>query len=523
MRFKVTATDADGNEMPDPDPNPFCMGGIGCSPKLKPGESWYQSLQLWRYRRIEKPGKYTIRAKHDFGWEESEGRKFPEGEVTIELKEPSEEQAEKIVGEMLVAGPDRGWSYGEKRTKLFADFLSLQHPAYLPALARRMTGTNVQVLAGVASIATPKATRVLIDHLDHKDAAYRKRIAGCLFMRLPDPQLEGKLGKRNVFHNDRESQRKRLVEKAWRDEFRKPLLEQGRLWLTAADAGTLANGAFVLECLGSKDDLPHLLKALDRGLEISTTLELEEGCYPRPRGCMQELMRAANILIARGCEITLDPKTPGEAAVMLRSLVVRKDDRPKGWVEAAEGQLGHPIAYIRELALQSATVPLPAGYREKLPGLLRDRDLDVRIQACSLAARSEDKTLLADVLGVVRTESDDMALGTAYSAAQGLGGGYEALEVVVSRLPDTNVMGECMGFLCDLTGGGGRSGTLNSIGEGVRLKARWGKFLSEHEQEIREGRKFKLAEPPVTADLFPASMWFHVKGKVWPPGRGPRR
>ena len=36
LRFKVVATDARGNRVEDPDPDGFCMGGLGSAPQVAP-------------------------------------------------------------------------------------------------------------------------------------------------------------------------------------------------------------------------------------------------------------------------------------------------------------------------------------------------------------------------------------------------------------------------------------------------------------------------------------------------------
>src|SRR5262249_35879442 len=68
LRFHVTLTDEKGTPVAAPDPSHFCMGGISHSPGGAPGKKHYQSLQLLRYARLEKPGVYKVQASHDLGW-----------------------------------------------------------------------------------------------------------------------------------------------------------------------------------------------------------------------------------------------------------------------------------------------------------------------------------------------------------------------------------------------------------------------------------------------------------------------
>ena len=113
LRFKVTATDEAGNLVEDPDPHPMCFGGMIGPSKLKPGEKYVDSLPLMRYRRLVKPGRYTITVKHDFGWKEEGGRKRPVGEITITLRMPDAAQAEKIVARWRNC-PRSRYTWGEK-------------------------------------------------------------------------------------------------------------------------------------------------------------------------------------------------------------------------------------------------------------------------------------------------------------------------------------------------------------------------------------------------------------------------
>src|SRR5207302_4235877 len=55
-RFKVLATDEQGKAVPDPDPFPMEMGGLGYSKEIKQGDKHFESLQLPRYRRFAKAG-----------------------------------------------------------------------------------------------------------------------------------------------------------------------------------------------------------------------------------------------------------------------------------------------------------------------------------------------------------------------------------------------------------------------------------------------------------------------------------
>jgi hypothetical protein len=189
LRFAVQATDGAGKPSDDPDPSGFCMGGLGHSPTVEPGQHRYESVPLLRYRRIENPGVYTIRVSHDLGWTETPGRKIPVAETTITFVRPSEAEARRLVATMLEAPPFNGRTSGE-RSAPYPDFSVLRDPVYLPVLLERAREGSEKALEGIGSIATPRATEALIELARHEDAAFALHAAQTLDARLHDPQLD---------------------------------------------------------------------------------------------------------------------------------------------------------------------------------------------------------------------------------------------------------------------------------------------------------------------------------------------
>jgi len=63
-RFQVSATDAQGMSVRDPNPDPGVRVGsmlLGPPPEIKPGETYSERLQLARWLVFERPGEYTVR------------------------------------------------------------------------------------------------------------------------------------------------------------------------------------------------------------------------------------------------------------------------------------------------------------------------------------------------------------------------------------------------------------------------------------------------------------------------------
>ena len=128
LRFKVVATDAEGRKADDPDPWPWCEGGLEGDYLLKPGETSWQSIPLMRYCDFDHDGVYRIQVYHDLGWEGKDRYWFgdaienllpvgahnaPIGEVTIKLVMPTEARARQVVERMLTLPAERYAHWGE--------------------------------------------------------------------------------------------------------------------------------------------------------------------------------------------------------------------------------------------------------------------------------------------------------------------------------------------------------------------------------------------------------------------------
>jgi len=518
LRFKVSATGADGKTVPDPDPSGFCMGGMGWTPTVKPGEKYIASLALTRYCRFEKPGVYTLRVRHDLGWKETKERRIPVGETTIKLVMPTEKQAREVVEEMYRLPTDPGAVSGQ-RTRPYADFTALWHPVYLPILLERAENACEKALRAIGCMPTPEGTKALIGLLGHKERSFVLKVAGTLNCRLPDPEFKGKIGPRSPFRGGLYDRRRWLAQKSWRPEFAKPILARARELLAWHGDQSMAYAAFMLQCLGGKDDLPHLIDALDHAVPRTKGAPRETRVYPPPRGACRELLRAARMLVQRGAEIPADPKTPGQAVVFLVALRLRKDFRPQGWEATYARLLQHEIPYVQEIALESVPEPPPKALVELLRTRLAHPDLDVRIAACRAAGESKSPELRAPVLKLVASAEDHWLLNAATNAAHQLGARVETLGILASRLDSTEIGWECfytlMSWVIVSHDSGGKS--VLDAETARRLKARWTKFLQDHREALKAGRRFKPGDPELTPDLMPPEYKIHLKnGKDWP-------
>src|SRR5262249_11945227 len=149
--------------------------------------------------------------------------------------------------------------------------------------------------------------------------------------------------------NHLQDPRRYLRDASWRSEFAPSVRAAARRLLNSPDAQDVVQGAFMIEAVGETSDAASLSTALTEGLLKTVALPLERDVYPRPRGAMQELMRAAAMLTIRGAALPARLEEPGDLALWL--VAFGQGARPDGWRERFEAVLSHPIPYLREMAL----------------------------------------------------------------------------------------------------------------------------------------------------------------------------
>lgn len=502
LRYSVTAMDAQGREMPDPDPSGYCLGGIGGSHDVKPGEKHTESLPLLRYRRFEKAGVYRLRVSHDLGWKPSKARPLPVAEATITLVEPNAQQARKVVEEMYIRLKEN-----DGQETISNDFATLAYPVYLPILVARAAEGDEHALHGLGSIPTAEATAALIRLLDHKDARFARNVAQTVNLRLPDPEWQGKLGSRNALLDYREAHRRWLCERGWRKEFAPAVRKAGRqLLATRPDTESLQCGAFILECLGEKEDLPPLTRALDWAAFRAAKQPLEEHEYPRPRGAGQELLRAARMMSLRGIAPPVPPRSSGEMILFATAIGVRPQFRPPDWEATYARLLQAELPYVREVGLRNLPVPPPPALFKLLPALLADKNIDVQIAACDAAGKAKNSELREPVLRMLETAKEEWLFHAVNNAAYDLGLRMESIRVLVSRLDEEGMAAACLKQLSSilLSDSSGSRPTGLDVATGRACKAVWLRFVREHDNELRAGKDFHPADPALPIkELFP--------------------
>lgn len=511
-RFRVTATDEAGRAVADPFPNAGSMGGLGFDSTIKPGETHTEKVPILLYRRFDRPGRYTVRISHDLGWNQS-GRPYPVGEGTIIFQEPDAAQAERIVAAMEKLRTQGGEA---------PDFSVLRLPVFLAPLQRRAEAGDTKALEGLGSVESKEATEVLIRLAKGRKKAFALQAALILNARLPDPAFDKKLPPRGMFVDAGMESRNRLATVAWDERFSADVRALAVQFLADKEQRSVECGAFMIEAVGTPKEAPAVETAITRALGATQTVrdrrESDILNAPEP---LPELFRAMQMLHQRGYEPGPTPKGKTQACVSFQWLAGRPGPRTAEWEKAFERFRDDESFVLREAALRSIPQPVP---EKDVPAVMKgltDRDLGVARAACEVAGKSGDPRFVEPLLKIIATASHEWLLNAATNALYDLNVRYELYTAWVARMAEDGMLDLSFraleGVVADRTSGGSGSTNLPP-GELLAIQRAWRSFLTKHEQELREGRKFKLGGPELTPELYghAHSFWL-ADGKQWPP------
>lgn len=525
-RFKVSARDAQGNPVPDPNPTESNFGGLGGSISVAPGGNWTQTLALLPYLRFETPGEYQITAQHDLGWKASADHPLPVGRATIQLQMPTPEQAREIVAKMEALPKYDSVRMGQPNPNEWPDFSALRFPVYLPIIAPQIRAGDTRTLPSVGAMETPEATRLLIELLDAKPEIARQA-AGYLTARLPvndaDPMIPAALANEPRLRAFAERRRQR-VERSWRPEFAAPTLDYARRALKSDDRDTLRLGAHLMMNLGKAPDYPLVIAALNRRLEqtiskprwqyVGDNHDDSEG-WQLQDDC-QELMRAARQIQLRHAATSAGGASAADISVEIWRMKTDPARLETAWANRAATFLHHRIPFVRQLALESLTPPydlkarpvvikpiaLAPAVRAQLPKLLADSDISVRVAAVELAGASRDQSLAPDVLKNLAQTRNSWDVSPANRAAYELGASVRAAQIWANRLEQPKMFRLAIDSLIELSTGRGLSsyGTRDAE-QGAIFLPRWRQFLHRNSATLSAGQLFPRDKLP--RDLYP--------------------
>lgn len=518
LRFEVTATDQAGQLAEDPNPDPSHMGGMVGNSEVAPGGQLVLSVPLIRYVNFDRPGRYTIRIAHDFGWKAG-GRAHPVGEAVVEFISPDAAQAELIVAAMDKLPDDPNGTFG-KRSRNYADFSALRQPAYFASMLRRAEAGDQKGLTALASMEIPEATAALIRLAGHADRSFGLKAAESLVQRLPEPEFSKTAQTQNLFPYFRHEQRRRLTARAWETALAADVRALAVRLLADNEARAVDGGAAMMVAVGTVADAVAVRAAIERALESvrGPRTAANENLSMKPP--LYGLLNAMQALRARGY-------TPsgisGSAGILLyfHWLADEPGPRPEIWLQHFEAWRTSGPAETRIAALRSIPQPMPEVGLKAIRAALDDRDLGVIQVACGLAGSSGDRRFLQPLTEIIAAESHPQVLREASQAAMKLGAHFELLKIWTSRMGEAALLEPALEawetrFDPQPRNFGGR--TDLSRAERLAIRAAWERFLSRHGRKLSAGKKFQLGGPELTPDLFGRARLYRLPGgREWPP------
>jgi HEAT repeat protein len=505
LRFDVSVNDSQENPVEDAGYPTLDMGGFSYSPEIKLGADFTQSIPLLQYRRITTPGTYKISITHDLGWKETAGLRRPVGEIVLDFKMPSPTDAEKIVSEMEQLPPRNPGSWGEPMAA-YADFGGLDAPVYLEPLLRRARAGEERALEGIARMRTPESTAALVELARSPDAKIALQAAANLNRRLPSPDPGHPQGEKKHYWNTDAETTVRLLAVDF---------------LGKKDAQSVAAGADMLRVIGTPADAPTLLEALQHAIDklISPRRNPTDNILDQPQP-VRELVLALKALQPRGYSV--QEGSLNEAGLLAYFALLENVPGPRSafWRQVVEVYSANARFPTRLEAVNSFSVPLTDNCVPLIKARLSDADIGVVRAACVVAGRSGNPMFAPQLLEIITTENHPWLLREAANAAWQLGAREALRNAWVERLPDETLCAIALDYLehvIERVPGGSSGRTDLTRKERIALRDEWKRFLAQHADELREGKKFKLGDPALPRALFGrARTWKLPDGSFWP-------
>jgi hypothetical protein len=410
---------------------------------------------------------------------------------------------------------DPNATYG-RRSREYADFGCLRQPVYLDPLLRRARAGDKRAFEGLGRIATPEATEALIWLASDLGFALAPCAAQTLNERLPLPERANGIPGRWS-----DPLRRRLAERAWNPRFVADVRALAAKLIGREEACYVSAGARLIESVGTKEDAPAVLAALDRALipTCNPRRDPKDNILDMPQP-IRELLDAMRALRARG--FALGESVSGDAQILFyfQRLADAPPPRPPHWLQMLDA-FGAAGRYpLREAALRSIPQPMPAECAKFVQRGLADRDLGVCRAACAAAGKSGNKEFLKPLLEIIATEHHEWLLREASASAQMLGAGFDLLEAWVDRLGEDSLYPlalDALQTVLEVPSGGHSGRTDLSRSERLALRSAWKVFLARHAKEIRAGKRFKLSDLEVKPALVGrARSWQLPNGTSWP-------
>lgn len=339
----VSLVDADGR--PAWDPFPERRGGGGPEADavtLARGESWEESVDLWRYGIPDHAGTWKVRVSRLFGWRETTARPNPSADRTLSFREPTGEEAKRVL-EALAAEGKGG------RSRLYA----AAYPVFVPLLEERGASGDPDAANGLALDRDLAATRALLRLFASKERAVARRAGEVLAWRVVAPVLVGETGDRIRLRPLQDGPLKaEEMAGSWRAEFAPEALAAARAFLAGEGDPPVGPAGAYLGGFGTAEDGPLVSGVLER---VSLLFERDGKHAPGEEAErldhleteVEGIEAAASELKFRGLTAPADPQTAADALLWIWSDRSPGAARPAGWMEILERLASHPRALVR--------------------------------------------------------------------------------------------------------------------------------------------------------------------------------
>jgi len=503
LRYLISATSESGERAKEVEAGYSIVDGFVFEPIIKPGETFNQWLWPLRHFEITRPGRYTLRVSHHFGWKEGKRRR-PVAEAVVNFKMPGPEEAAAIITRMAKDGAtNTRWRE--------ADFGTLRLPVYLqPLLKLAESGERRDPLAleGIASIQTPEAMEALI-RLARERGAFSLDAARLVADRLPE---EG------VLNSEWQRKRRQQALRGWSPELRPGVIQLANELLASANPDSLVEGAKIIGVIGTAEEGNVIIPAIDRLLAEKTNSGKDSADPGVP---LHNFVNAIKKLRNRGFKVEKWNSSAGAAFVSFELLAGTPGRRPVGWAKGLEIYADEKRGFVRATALRSIPVPMPSECFAVVMKALADPLPEVRKAAVEVAGGSGDKRFIAPLMSIITTEQHERLWEQTFAALSLLGLRSELWLAAVKRMEDDQIFESALDSIQfavvedQLEGWSVRKTDRESRDS---VCQQWKRFLIHHREELDAGKRFKIGGPQLSSSLFESVRVLELKGgRVWPP------
>lgn len=507
-RYRIKAVNAHTGEPVDSwPPLPSGGGGRPTSSEITPESPYEETLAISHWLELAKPGRYTIRVRHDAGWTETPDQPVPSGSITLEIREPTPEEAKDALDRML-ALPDGPPSEPGKKSEPYSKLSLVRHSAYLPALIAWAPDDEkgARAIEGIASIATPEASRALLDVAGDQDQPHWRLALQQLNRRLrPQPHFDGVFVPAGLGNNP-----------LWAPELNEDARAAACAVIGSMEAPVCYAASSLLRELGQTEDRAAVAGALDEIYEANGRGEVLD------RNRHAAICSAALAMAKRDGVPGFDqPRSRGEAIFFLYKLQEDKDFRPENWEATCEQLLADWLPDIRQKALYALPKPLDVRFTPHVQAALAGNHGGPAQAAIAIIQRDNLGHLVPNLLDQIRFTNNASIIWSASRAAQALGASYSSGLLLVDRMEnDPAQFRQYFYVLINLMTNGCRvSARSGDPPENLtEIAAAWREMIEAHEAELTAGDRIPVPNEFLTPSLVPEGWRLWLKtGEQWPP------